>query len=230
MPRRLTMSDLVTRCQRRADMENDPSISTAEWYALVSEMYGELYTLVVDAGWEYFESTHTYTSDGTNILTETSDHFATVQLAYLVDATTGRYRALRQLGPQERILRSGISAAVHATSFAMVDDKIYLYPTPPSGQTYEMRYVPQPPDLTTYAGTDLVDVVVPDGEALMCWGVAVKALSKSESDVTVAMRERDEARQRFDDACRLRAQDSMRRRISDVETNEGFGWMWDHYG
>lgn len=228
MPRRLTMATITTRCQQRADMENDPSISMAEWYALISEMYGELYTLVVDAGWEYFEYTQQLTSDGTNILSEVADHFATVQLAYLADASTGRYRALRPLNSQERVMRSGLNAAPHATGYALVDDRIYLYPTPPSGQVYEMRYVPQPPDLTSYASTDVVDVVAPDGEALLIWGVTVKALAKSESDVQVAMTERDAARMRFDDAVRLRAQTSMQRRITDVETSEGSDWR-DHY-
>ena len=56
------------------------------------------------------------------------------------------------------------------------------------------RYIPQATDLSSYADADLVDVVTPDGERFMIWCTAVKALSKSESDVQLALAEREQAR------------------------------------
>ena len=54
MTRLLLMGDVVLRCQRRADMENDTTISIPEWQALISEQYAHLYGIVVKAGMRYF--------------------------------------------------------------------------------------------------------------------------------------------------------------------------------
>ncbi|WP_196299624.1 hypothetical protein, partial [Streptococcus pneumoniae] len=82
-------------------------------------------------------------------LAEMADHLSTVNLSFIVNATTGERRDLRELMAQERSRYSGQSGT--ARYFSLVDDVIYLYPTPPTGEVYEMRYVPQPPDLTAFA-------------------------------------------------------------------------------
>lgn len=209
-------------------MESDGSIARDEWCRLISEAYGELYTIVFESGMEYFEYAEQMTSNGTNVLAEIADHLSTVTLAYLADATTGRYRALRELMAQERTMMSGLAGSNRATSFALVDDKIYLYPTPPAGQIYEMRYVPQPPELVeTVGGLAVnVDVVTPDGLAFLVWNVAVMAQAKSETDATLATQRLEEARVRFTESVGLRALNAPRRRILDFETDGGNGMEW----
>lgn len=215
MPRRLEMGTVVERCQRRADLENDGHISAAEWLALISEQYGELYALVAETGLRYFEYTSTLTTTGAAYVSEPSDHLATVRIDYLVNGTTtGERRALDELMAQEQPRWSGRTASNEARAFALVDDRIYLYPTPPSGQSYEILYIPQPPDLSTFASDDCVDVVTPDGEAFLIWGVAVKALAKSESNVQLAIAEREAARERLVAWATMRAFNQPRRRIS----------------
>ncbi len=225
MPRRYTMADLITRCKQRVDMENHAVISDAEWKTLISEAYGELYTMVFESGMQYFEFTTDMVTDGTSVLNEVVDHMSTVSFAYLEDAVTGRYRDLRPLQPQERSQLSGRTGGA-AVGFALVDDKIYLYPTPPSGQTYRMCYVPQSPELSAFETSDTVDVVMPDGLTFLIWAVAIKAMAKTESDPGLALREREGARDRFSTSVMLRAQNAPRRMITadDPDDAERCGW------
>ncbi len=211
MPRRFTLEAIRTACKQQVDLENHAVISDAEWAGYISRAYGELYTIVFDAGWQYFEYATNLTTDGSNELTEVSDHFSTVNLSYLADASAGRYVDLRELAPQERSAMSGRSGSGPARFFAHVDDKLYLYPTPPTGQVYQLRYTPQPPDVTTFDGDDCLDVVTPDGHDFLIWSVAVRAMGKTEADPTLAMREREAARERFTNSVRQRSQYSARR-------------------
>ena len=210
------MTDLILRCQRRVDQENSALIARTEWCNLISEAYGELYTIVFEAGLEYFEYTQTLTTTGASTLSEVTDHLSTVALSCLRIGTTDQWKDLRELMAQERSQVSGMTGS-YPTSFALVDDLIYLYPTPPAGLTLQMRYVPQPPDLVEFnaAQNVLVDVVTPDGLAFLIWCVAVKAIAKAEADASLAIQEREQARERFTTSGQLRALNAPRRRIMD---------------
>jgi hypothetical protein len=214
VPRLLEMGTVVERCQRRADLENDGHIADAEWLALISEQFGELCALVSETGLRYFETTATLTTTGVAYVSEPSNHLATVRIDFLVDGTTtGLRRQLDEIMPQEQARWSGHSNG-EARAYALVDDRIYLYPTPPTGQSYEILYIPQPPDVSAFASDECIDVVTPDGESFLLWGVAVKALAKSESDVRLAIAEREAARERLTAWATMRAFSQPRRLIS----------------
>ena len=123
--------------------------------------------------------------------------------------------------PFERALWSGKTGS-EATRYTMIDDRINLYPTPPAGQVYEMLYIGQPPFLSAFADEDLIDVVVPDGEAFLIWGVCVKALAKSESSVQLAIAEREAARKRLETWSVNRALTQPRRRFTADQDDYGF--------
>jgi hypothetical protein len=218
MPRRFAMSTLVTRCKQRADRENDDHISASEWKTLISEQYGDLFQVVAESGLRYFEYTSTLTATGAAYVSEPADHLSTVRIDYLADGTTtGTRRPLTEIMAQEQPYVSGQTGS-EARYYALVDDRIYLYPTPPTGQSYEIVYIPQAPSLAAYADADTVDLVTADGELFLIWGVAVKALAKSESDVRLALSERDQARQRLLEWATLRAFNQPRRRfVADVD-------------
>jgi hypothetical protein len=179
MPRRIAMSTLVDRCKKRADKENDDHIETAEWQSLISEVYGaDVHSVVSEVGLRYFEYTETLTTTGAAYVSEPDDHLSTVRLDY-VDAS-GIRTELSPIEHHEQTMFSGVTGT--ARFYAFVDDRIYLYPTPPTGQTYELLYIPQPPDLSEYADDDIIDVVTPDGEACLVWGVAALARNKASQD------------------------------------------------
>lgn len=213
-------------------MENSALIARDEWCALISEAYGELYTIVFEAGLEYFEYTQTLTTNGTNILAEVADHLSTVALACLRIGTTDQWKDLRELMAQERSMVSGMTGS-YPTSFALVDDQIYLYPTPPTGLTLQMRYIPQPPELLEFNADQsvLADVVTPDGLAFLIWSVAVKAIAKGEGDAALAIQEREGARDRFTTSVQLRALNAPRRRImDDGDSTDDWRGAYGDYG
>lgn len=222
MPRRYQLSELVTRCKRRADKEGDGSISDSEWKALISEMYGELHGEVAGAGLRYFETESTVTATGTTSYAEPTDHLATIGVDLVIDSA-GRRRELTELMPTEQAAWSGLTGEAHR--YALVDDQLYFFPNPSSG-TYKWRYIAQSPDLSSEADATLVDVVTPDGEAFLIWGVAVKALSKSEADVSVAMTEREQARGRLRDWAIQRAM-TQPRRLVQPEYGADNAWGYD---
>lgn len=218
MPRRLAMSTLVTRCKQRADRENDEHISDSEWKALISETFGDLYQTVAGTGMRYFEATSDITATGAASYNEPADILSLVAVRLVVNATTGETRDLDEIMMQESSLWSGETG--EAQAYAHVDDQIYLFPKPSSG-TYRLAYIPQAPDLSAYADADLVDLVTADGEAFLVWGVALKALAKSQQDVQLAMAEREAARMRLTEWAVLKALNTPRRRPVVM--------MGDHY-
>lgn len=183
MPRLFTMATLISRCKQRVGMENGGAVDNdAEWRRLISTKWARLYGTVVETGCRYFESKQTYTTDGSASYDEPADHWATLGVFRVY--SDGRKAPLFERMPQERHLYAGQTG--EAVCYEHVDDQIYLFPTPASGQTYELIYTAQPADLSDYADAQTVDVVTPDGEAFLIEGVAVQALSKEESDVSVA--------------------------------------------
>jgi hypothetical protein len=213
MPRRYTLAELRTRCKRRADKENDPHISDAEWNALISEQYGELWELVAGTGLRYFETRHSIVADGSDSYDEPDDHGKTVGLDRI--EPDGTRFTLLPLMAQERVRFSGREGP--AVEYAIIDDQIVLYPKPAHGE-YELIYIPQPTDLSTYADDEAVDVVCIHGEAFLIWGAAVKAMSKGEADVRLALGERDRCAQRLLEWAAERDANEPRRRVLDPRT------------
>ncbi len=86
-------------------------------------------------------------------------------------------------------------------------------------------------NLAAFDDDDIVDVVTPDGEAFLIYGVAVKAHAILESDAQLAMMERDKARERFVDWAIMRSFNSSRHSVIEpYDEDNGFydpaDWRW----
>lgn len=224
MARLYTMGSLVLRCQRRADLENSGLISGPEWKAMISESYGEMYSIVCDSGMRYFETTSTIAATGAASYTEPSGVMSYVAIDR-IDSAGFRY-ALRPRAPQER--SRYVTQTGDAAEYDLVDDQIRLWPKPSSG-SYEILYVPQPPDLGVYADATSVDLVVPDGESFLIWSVLVKALAKAERDTTLAQQEREAARARFTEWAGNRFLIESRRRMVDGDDVSDLRTAWSDF-
>lgn len=203
------MSDLVLRCQRRADMENDTTISKPEWKALISEQYGHLYSTVVKAGMRYFETTDVITATGATSYALPSDHDETIGIDRILDSL-GNKTSLDELMVQERNMWAGSTG--DAMAYSVVAQTIILFPRPTTG-TYNHVYIAQSPDVSALSDEATVDVVTADGEAFLIWGVTVKSKSKRDQDPSLAIAERNAAEGRFMEDCTLRAFVNPRRRV-----------------
>lgn len=182
MPRKIAMSVIVTRCQQRADKVGDDFILAAEWKSMISEVYGtDVHSVVAETGGRYWDTLVSLTTTGAATLSEPADHLSTVWLTYVASATDRR-RLIRVMPGEEASVAE--MTGTEPVYYALLDDVIKLYPTPASGLVVELQYVPQAPDISALADAGLVDVVTPDGEACLYWGVAVLARIKASQDVS----------------------------------------------
>jgi hypothetical protein len=211
MPRRYTVAVMRDRARKRADKQNDRHISDSEWVELMSEVYGDLFHIVVEGCDRYFETTEEITADGSASYDEPDDHLSTILINRVLDAGSGSLGApLLKLEPQERHFYAG--RAGDAETFMLVDNQLFLYPKPSTG-TYRWLYVPQPPDLRTYdEEEDLLDVVNVYGEQFLIAGVAALALSKSESDVRFHLQRQERAAEKLREWAIQRSQTDGHRR------------------
>lgn len=232
MARYFTLSELITLGKQYADQENSDFISTAEWRGYFSSAYAVLYSVMVESGMRYFESTDTYTS-GSDPWKLPEDFLSTIGVDYLLDGTTtGRRYQLKELQAQQRNMFSGTSSTGTAARYAIVGDTLNLYPTPNTGQVYAHVYIPQPSRLTE--NTDKIDVVTPDGEQFLIWYAVFLARDKEDSDVRSALREREASLQRLREWAQMRAflsprEPMVQQEFSDYDYDPA-DWWWDRGG
>ncbi len=212
MTRNVLMSDLILRCKQRCDRENDSHISASEWQSLISTSFSELYTIVAESGMRYYETEATITATGVAQYALPSDHLSTIGVDYQF-SSAGQRRALQHAMVQERVRWKGLTG--DAFAYTLSGQYIELYPKPSSG-TYLHTYIPQAPNLNSYAVTANVDVVTPDGEEFLIWSTAVKALAKSEADTGLAERERERHRGSVTEWAVLRFLNDPSRRVESV--------------
>jgi hypothetical protein len=214
MPRLITMGTLVTRCKNRADKANSDHVS--EWKELIHEVYGaDIYNVVAETAGRYFETLATLTTSGAAYVSEPADHLSTVRVDYVASSTDRRQ--LHRIMPGEEAKLAGLTGG-EPIYYSLIDDRIYLWPTPPTGKTIEMRYIPQSPDISAYADATNVDVINAAGEACLIWTVAALARAKAAQDVTLhlAMAEKYKAELR-NWAAERSIGDANRRTVTDID-------------
>jgi hypothetical protein len=221
MPRRMTMLAIRDRCKQLADLENSSTPSDAMWNGFASQKFGELHGVVCDTGSRYFETSSTITATGAASYDEPDDHRSTVGMDR--SESGGKRVQVFELMTAERNIYAGQTGS--ARYFAHVDDQIYLYPNPSSG-TYYYLYVPQAPDLSSYADADLVDVCDESGEAFLIWGVVAMALAKLEQNAMFALDQEAKAKDRLVSWAARRMMYEPRRRVVDSWCEPGVHDEW----
>lgn len=233
MPKLFTVSELIEQAQLNANMEDSDFIEDPEWRHILSTGYSQLYSMVVNSGLRYFESEDEITSVASQAEYDLpKDFLASIGVDYKVDSA-GRRRALTEIMVQERNIYRGNTGTSEASFYALVGPQLILYPTPPVGQTYEHLYIPQPKNLRNVSKDEEVDVVTPDGEEFLMWYATVRARSKEESDVQIAIVEREQARKRVMEWATMRSFNNPRRIVAedgDMDTaGFGLGGRWGFF-
>jgi len=179
----MEMGDVLSRAQALADKVGDDHISSAMWREFVSMVYGaDVFAVVAGTGGRHFETKSTLTTSGVAYVSEPSNLLSLVGVDY-VDAA-GKHYPLEPLEAQEEAFYVSSTSSGRAFFYTLVDDRLYLYPTPPTAQTYEAQYIPQSPDVSGYADDTCLDVVTPDGELCLVWGVAAYGLVRAKQDAS----------------------------------------------
>jgi hypothetical protein len=226
--RTVTLGTLVTRCKRRADLENQDDPSSAMVKEEIHLVYAELYGILVESGSSYFDTEATITTDGTNDYPLPADHLVSVGVDYVVDFA-GRRRELAELMVQERNWATGLTGAPSAVAWRFSGTNIILHPTPPAGQTYKHVYVPTPPDLSTADDATLIEMATLDGEQFLIWAVSAVLKHKVGMDNRVDREEREAARERVQFWAAQRALNNGRRRIVIDDVDALSQWMPGDY-
>jgi hypothetical protein len=234
MPRFVKLSVLVLQAKQYADMENQTFLDATEWAGHVSRAYGSLYQEIAKTGLRHFEEVDKITTTAsTTGYPLPRDFLSSIGVDYVSD-TSGHRRHLNELMVQERNQYRGVTGGSEAIAYSIVGSGVRpleLYPVPPSGQTYEHVYVPQPKDLKPAADNTEVDVITVDGEEFILWDAAIRALLKEDSDATAQKEERERCRAAVIEWATLRAMNNPRRRIveQELETYDEGDYTWRTY-
>lgn len=172
-----TITRLLAAARKRANKVGDAGLSDPDLQGLLDEVYKTLYTSVAGTGHRVFESSTTVATTGAASYTIPTDHLGTVRVERQLDVS-GRSMPLREISAQEQTYWRGLTGSAY--QYAIGANQLFLMPVPPTGETYKVLYIPEPPDLTTYGLTDLVEVCVPAGLSYLINGTA--ALAKAQTD------------------------------------------------
>ena len=188
----VTVSSVITRAQRRADMENSDFISPEAWLEIVSDSYADLYDLLTTKFEDYFVTGPTAaTVSSGNTIALASDFY---KLRGLDKSDGGRWREVQRTDFSER--NAGEEGTVTGS--------------------YRYWYVPAPQPFA--ADTD--EFAVYGWERWIVADAARKAHITEESDTTAIERELAQIEKRIEVAAQNRDV-SQSAQIVDVTRSDG---------
>lgn len=141
----MTLKQLRTAVRQRADQVHSQFVSDDELNGYVNESLYGLYDLLVTAyGADYYVTSASSTTDGTDTLALPTDFYKLLGVDLLADGS-GRYVSLQPFNFQERNRASVDLAGPLYTKirYRLRAGKLWLTPTPTSGQTVRVWYVPK---------------------------------------------------------------------------------------
>jgi len=186
----LTLAQLRTLCKQESDMVNSSFISDAEWNSYINQSYFELYDLMVQKyGDDYFSEQYNFVTDGTSYLYPLpSDFYKLLGLDLALSGSDDSYVTIRRFNfaDRNRYAVPNFQSFYGVTNmrYRLNGNDLWITPIPSGGQNMRLWYVPR---LTTLAADgDTVDGISGWTEYIIV-DVAMKALAKEESDVSVMM-------------------------------------------
>lgn len=221
MARSVTVTTLVAAVRSLADIENDDHISDTLIKEWLSSFWAELYETIVSSGLAYYECIKSYPSNGNSrgLYALPSDFYAPLRVDYV--ASADNYTPLKEINLRE-LHRVARTTTGQASFYRVVGSNLVLYPAPPSGQTYEMKYIPAPADLTSSSVTEVDGVA--GWEEYPIRGAVINALSKQDRDTAVHERRLAALKKRIEGA-------ALNRGIANATTlyDERGGNDWFNY-
>ncbi len=185
MPRIVTASQLETAVRRRTDTITDTHVSQAEIFEYLSNWRAELYEILVNSGLFYHEEKQQITSTGVASYDLTSYNILSImRVDYVVSNDDVRPVIEIDIRDVHRVSRS---VRERAMFFRHIKDTIYFYPPPPTGQIYELIYIPNPGVIDD--GADQVDGVM-GWEDFLITGASMDVLAKQDRHESMAVQDK----------------------------------------
>jgi len=235
----MTLLQLRTAAQQRADMVNSAFVSDVEWNSYINQSYYELYDLLVQKyGNDYFVADpYTITTDGVlDSYALPTDFYKLLGVDLQLGTSQDSWVTLKPFNFAER----NRYAVPNLQSFYGLTNmryrlrgmnKLWLTPFPAGGQNLRLWYVPRLTELVD--DTSEADGVSGWTEYMIC-DAAMKALQKEESDVSVLMAEKMALIARIESAAENRDPGSPMtvadtQTASDMDGWPGGGGGWGGY-
>jgi hypothetical protein len=180
------VSDVMLGIRRRVDAERDTDfLPDAELISYINTSMKRLHRILAEAYPERFRKEVLITSDGSPSYDLPADWLGTIGVDR--QCSIDDYDPLYVLNEFERNRYPATTRATSRAYRALVG-KLWLYPTPVSGQVYRHVYLPTPTPIT--ASGDTIDGIL-GLEELIELDVAVRITLKEEGDASAFAAERD---------------------------------------
>lgn len=232
-PGQTTVGNIRLECQQRTDRVNSDNISTQEWNSMISQSYKELYDILIQKfGDDYYVQIPFYYT--------TTGMIDSVTQAQTFPLPRDFYKLLRcevALNPSDPnswiTLRQFMAVQANLWNYPNVytfygitnlryrlwGTNLQIVPIASAGQTIRIWYAPKPNQLIR--DTDTVDAISGYEEYIVA-DVCIKALAKTEEDVSVFVLQKAALLKRVEEAAENRNIGDPQT-VSDARTRN-FAW------
>ena len=208
-----TLQNLIDRVRQRADMEGSTFVTDAEVIGYINVAMAEIHDILVDRYEDYYVSTEPFTLPADNPGTLPDAFYKALGVDFDTGGTTYR---LRRFSFQERNVYNSpamVAGRVTNTLYAIQGAEIKFIPSPTVSGTATLYYVPEAQQFAT-SGSGFMDVTVVTKAPAVAFGyeeyvvvdAAIKCLQKEESDVQMLMVQKQQLKERIENAASNRDQ------------------------
>lgn len=224
----VSLGQLRLMSQQRADRVNSNFVTLPEWNSYINQSYFELYDLLIDTYEDYYVTgPTTLTTTGSNLIALPTNFYKLMG----VDGSPGSSNAFVTLKKFNFIARNryiypqlpNTLLGIFNPQYRLVGSNLMLIPTPQSGQTLQIWYIPKLTQLLQ--DTDILTGISGWSEYVIC-DAAIKALQKEESDVSVLMAQKMALIKRIEESA-MNRDAGQPDTISDTRS---FSDRWGGYG
>ena len=214
-----TLQNLVDRTRQRADMEGSTFVTDAEVIGYINVAMSEIHDILVDRYEDYYVESKQYTlpADNPGTLPLVAGGDKPFYKALGVDFDTGgtTYR-LRRFSFQERNMFNSpavVAGRVTNTLYAIQGAEIKFIPSPTVSGTATLWYVPEAQQFSTSESEYMAKTIQSKAPAVafgyeeyVVVDAAIKCLQKEESDVQILMVQKQQLKERIENAASNRDQ------------------------
>ena len=208
-----TLQNLVDRTRQRADMEGSTFVSDTEVIGYINVAMAEIHDILVDRYEDYYVSSEPFTLPADNPGTLPNTFYKALGVDFDTGGTTYR---LRRFSFQERNVYNSpamVAGRVTNTLYAIQGAEIKFIPSPTVSGTATLWYVPEAQQFAT-SGSGFMDATVVTKAPAVAFGyeeyvvvdAAIKCLQKEESDVQMLMVQKQQLKERIENAASNRDQ------------------------
>lgn len=215
----VSVTDLITYVRQRADIEESNFITDEEIIGYLNRSYQKLYDILVKTYEDYYIEDTTITLEADTSSYPLPDNFYKC-LGVDLHVSSSQKVTLKPFNFGERNkFQSGYISPCEFYQYKVQGGNIKFIPTPTSGGTVTLWYVPVAETLTSASTIDSVNGY----DEFVIVDAAIKCLQKEESDTTALQLEKQEAISRIQSSASNRDAGEPKT-VTDVDAQEPYWW------